>query len=60
VALPTPKSEEEIEKVLKAIEEDDPEGDDSELQNYRDALVWAAGHDDRSAEDFISFYIRSK
>ncbi len=55
------KSAEEIEKILKAIDEDDPDGDDEELQNYREALRWAQDRDDdRSAEEFISYYIRSK
>jgi hypothetical protein len=57
--LPKPQPPEEIEKVLKAISEDDPEGDDEELQNYKDALLWAAGWAEKTAEDFINQHIRS-
>jgi len=57
--LPTPMPAEEIEKVLRAIDEDDPDGEDEELGNYKDALSWAAGYAEKDAEGFIEYHIRS-
>lgn len=51
------QTEAEIAKVINQIDKVDPEFEDEQLQAYRDALQFAIGYDDRSADQFITHYV---
>lgn len=50
-------SMEEIDKVLAAIGEEDPDHADEQLEAMNDALRFAAGYSGETAEQFIDMYV---
>lgn len=47
----------EIDKVLDKIAEVDPDHEDEELDAMADALRFAAGYSEETADQFISMYV---
>lgn len=51
------RTPEELDEVVAAIDEADPNQDDEELQGMRNALRFAAGYEGDSAKAFINMYV---